>query len=235
MAENKRFRPVVEELNSQAPQPAPSTPMETPSPVSAPPITPPPQNIPSGIPVANDPPPPQGTVNSISNSTSHKKGINLKMVVIITVLTAVIVGVVAGAIYVFFSRNQSKTDLMSQETSQTEITSPLPSAAPSPSPSASPQTNVEDLNIKILNGSGKIGEAAKVSDLLGEDGFIVKSTANADRYDYQKTLVEAKPSISQEVLTKIEKLLTNTGYTVETKSDLSDSGEFDLVITVGQD
>lgn len=53
-----------------------------------------------------------------------------------------------------------------------------------------PEQNIPDIgSIEILNGCGKAGLADKVADYLRAHRFDVKNTANADTWNYKKSMV----------------------------------------------
>lgn len=53
----------------------------------------------------------------------------------------------------------------------------------------------EEVKVEVLNGSGITGMAAEVAALLKEEGFNVVRTDNADRSDYEETLVIASGDV----------------------------------------
>jgi hypothetical protein len=218
MAE-KHIRPVVEEISPEPPQPQPIT-EPSPAPVTHKELEPQPtENLEQKAQeVINSPPP-------------KKKHLNFKLVILITLLTAIVVGVVAGAVYVFLSKPNSESNAM--QGSDSTLESPEPSITPEPSPTPTP-VDIATYKINILNGSGKIGEASKVGDLLEEDGFSIDSTGNASRYDYQETIIQTKEEISEEITSSISSLLTNAGYTPEFGDVLDEDEDYDIIITVGQ-
>ncbi len=65
-----------------------------------------------------------------------------------------------------------------------------------PTPTPTPEIKKDELKIKILNGSGIAGQASKFEDILKDLEYqeIVKD--NADNYDYIKTEIQVKKSLS---------------------------------------
>jgi pyridoxal biosynthesis lyase PdxS len=120
------------------------------------------------------------------------------------------------------------------------VTSPLPSptaivgaATPIPSPTTSAvEVDVSKLQVSILNGSGKIGEAGKVEKLIEGAGFVVKNTGNALTFDFVETLIQVKNSVSEEVISKLKEVLL-TSYAVKVGSNLPSTSKYDIVVTVG--
>jgi hypothetical protein len=137
-------------------------------------------------------------------------------------------GLIGG---IFYYRTKVENAPQNQEkqlpSSQIEDTS----QNPSPSPQAQEQNNLSSYSIEILNGSGIKGEASKVEGLLSDAGFSDTKTSNASSYDHTQTEVALKAGVPDEVFTKIENTLS--AYKVTRVDDLSDSSNYDVIITVG--
>lgn len=144
---------------------------------------------------------------------------NKKWVVIIAI--AILLGV--GAAAFMFLRGSSSTTTTSTTTPTAFVEEPT--ATPEPS------VNKADITIKILNGSGVVGEAGRVQKMLEDADFVVESTDNADNYDYETTEIQAKSSVSSTITEEISELLSDE-YTVDT-SQLGEDEETDIVIIVG--
>lgn len=150
----------------------------------------------------------------MEESSSRKKWI-------IIIIVALLLG--AGVAGFFFMRSSS-----------TQTATVSPTSAPieqEPMPTEEPTVNKEDLKIKVLNGSGVVGEAGKVQKILEGADFVVESTANADKYDYKTTEIQAKSSVPSTVTDELAELL-GEDYSVDSSS-LDDSEEVDIVIIVG--
>jgi hypothetical protein len=65
---------------------------------------------------------------------------------------------------------------------------PLPTAVVSPT---SYVIDKKTLKIRLLNGSGTTGLASRAAELLLKKGYQDIQTGNANRYDYQETVVQA--------------------------------------------
>ncbi|WP_027338630.1 LCP family protein [Halonatronum saccharophilum] len=66
--------------------------------------------------------------------------------------------------------------------------------------------NNSKLNLRISNGSGRVGVARGFANILGEQGYTVEGIANADRYDYSKTLVFAPEDKADDLRSLVEYL-----------------------------
>lgn len=181
------------------------------------------------------PPPMEPVVEMSEPPTKKESKMNLKLVFVVTILTALVVGFVAGGVYVYFSGVAKPTALPTPKST----TTPEPAATATPKPSATPAAPSKDeiskVSVSVLNGSGKIGEASKVKDLLTAGDIKSVTTGNASRYDYTSTVIQFKKEVTPALRSYIEKLVAKS-YTVEVdEKDLATSGKTDVVITVGQE
>ncbi|TSC85705.1 MAG: cell envelope-related function transcriptional attenuator [Microgenomates group bacterium Gr01-1014_16] len=113
------------------------------------------------------------------------------------------------------------------------VVKPAVVAGPTKSPGVTPTLAVEvkrsELKVKVLNGSGVRGEAAKAKELLESLGYPEVVTGNADKDDYEQTEVTvAKDEYWGAVRADLE-----TKYTVSAKPGTADLGGFDVVIILG--
>lgn len=170
-------------------------------------------------------------LSSSSNSSgtmSKQKGSKMKFVLIFLVVVAILAAV-GGGIY-YYTQN------VSEDSSQQSLSGPSPqpqvvSPTATPTPTSEP-VDYSKLSLEILNGSGTAGEAGKVEDLVSDLDFDTVDTGNADSYDYEKTEVSLKESVSQTAYNEIKELLSKD-YTVVAGETLSDDYEYDVQIVVG--
>lgn len=149
------------------------------------------------------------------------------LVASITFLVGLIV--IAGFSY-FFSSDTKKSISLSTFTGVT--------ATPTAEPTATPEPEKVDLtaySIRVLNGSGITGEAAKVKALLEKKGFEVGSVANAATSDYTKTEISAKKNTKEEYLNELIKALQDDYSVNSVVEDAPSSQTADVVVTVGSD
>lgn len=105
----------------------------------------------------------------------------------------------------------------------------------SPTPIQTPEAlDVGKYKIEVLNGSGLPGEAAKAKDLLEEEKFTISSIGNADRLDFQKTVIQVKKTVPNEYLDKLKGFLEKS-YILDDTKELNDSEEFDVIVIIGRD
>lgn len=89
-------------------------------------------------------------------------------------------------------------------------------------------TSTKSLIIKILNGSGISGQAAKVAEILEAEQFSVDSTGNADSFNYQKSQIFYRSEVA-----KPAQIITELLGSIA--SEINDDQEEDIVIIVGSD
>ena len=89
-----------------------------------------------------------------------------------------------------------------------------------------PAKAAADTEIKILNGSGIKGLAAKVGQIIGASGYTNFTTDNADNFDYVETVIKCKDQSTGFVL----KNIMGCGKVV-----LDSFQSKDVIITVGKD
>lgn len=205
----RRIKPVIEELT------------ETGEPVKAEA----PVEVESATEISEKP-----TYEKRSPITEESKS-DIKLFVIVAIVTAVVVAALAGGIYVYITGTRDLgTRDQGLSTSPTPISTELPEATPTSSPSA--DLKLSDYKVQILNGSGKIGEANKAKAMLIKAGFKVGDTGNAASFDFEETLIAAREEVPAEAIEAVKTALTDT-YTVNMGEALPASSAYDIVITVG--
>ncbi|GIW62361.1 MAG: hypothetical protein KatS3mg090_0187 [Patescibacteria group bacterium] len=116
-------------------------------------------------------------------------------------------------------------------TRQEPTATPMPTKAPQPTPTPTPVINKEEINIKILNGSGVRGQAGKLQNYLEEKGYSQIITGNADNFDYTQTEIQYKSeNLMNAVKEDLKDLVSNP-----TLKLLNDDSNADIVIIIGSD
>jgi hypothetical protein len=114
---------------------------------------------------------------------------------------------------------------------------PTPTAEPTeePTPTEAP-VDLEAYTIKVLNGSGVTGLAAKEKTALIDAGFKVGTTGNADNSDYTKTVISVTKKVPEGYVKQLKEQLEKN-YSVESSvQTLSDNPEgVDVTVTLGSD
>lgn len=86
----------------------------------------------------------------------------------------------------------------------------------------------KNLNIKVLNGSGLIGAAGRAVEKLKKEGFETLSSANADSFNYEQTLIQYKKGREKEA-EFLNKLFDNAAELVETNNR-----QEDIILIIGK-
>jgi hypothetical protein len=128
------------------------------------------------------------------------------------------------SIFIFIMVHQN-----SNNNSTTLVESITPTIAPTPT-----DKPISDFKIQVLNGTGTVGEAGKVTNLLSENNFQVESVGNAENFNFTQTEIEIKSSVSDNILNLLQESLEADYPTTVLDTNLPDSSEFDIVITTGQ-
>lgn len=114
---------------------------------------------------------------------------------------------------------------------------PAPTETPKsavPSPTPTPAVKKEEVKIKILNGSGTVGVASDVKDILTKKGYQEILTGNADNYDYTQTLIQVKKGQTA-LANLIKKDLADSIENPKVEETLKENAASDVEITVGTD
>ncbi len=117
------------------------------------------------------------------------------------------------------------------------VKKPVPTATPTvvplPTVTPTPAFTKADLKIKVLNGSGVVGKAGDVRDILKSKGYTDVLTGNADNYDYTQSELQVKDN-KQQATAMIEQDLKayESSFKVTT---LSATNSADVVLIVGSE
>jgi len=91
--------------------------------------------------------------------------------------------------------------------------------------------NKKDYSLQVQNGNGISGDAAKVKGLLEKEGWVVKSIANANNFNYTNTMVYYKPD-KEEAAKAVAEVLKNNDR--QTAMHQSTTIKYDIVIITGK-
>jgi len=133
--------------------------------------------------------------------------------------------IVLGVVY-FFSRQATDKVYNTFKPVSIEIT-----VTSSPSPIPEVTIDPKEYSIAVFNGSGISGQAGEFKTLLEGRGYLVKSTANADKEDYTEVQISAKKTVSSSFITDLKKIIS-TSFTVNektTKLDASAPADLEIV------
>lgn len=82
--------------------------------------------------------------------------------------------------------------------------------------------------VSLYNGNGKSGLAGQVADTLNKYGFNISTVANADNFNYDKTIIKYHNKDAKEVATGIKELIGG-------EIDYSENDKDEIEIIIGQD
>lgn len=150
--------------------------------------------------------------------------------IIITIIVIILV-LVGGALW-YFRENFLKIIPAGDEITPTpSIIKNTPTPA---TDSAKMEIDLSEYSINVLNGSGISGVAGETKEILESEDFSVEEIGNADRSDYEGTVIKAKGHVPSEFLERLKEVLEET-YILDSTEDLEDSQEVDVIVIVGSD
>lgn len=135
-----------------------------------------------------------------------------------------------GGLFYFFSTNDGvKLSFMPSAATPTKTPSPKEVMT-----TEAPETTVDSAEypVRILNGSGVAGEAGRAESLLQKEGFVVSDTGNAEKYDYEETVIQVRKGIKKAFIDKLIKVLEQS-YVVASAPASLEGQEGDVVVIVG--
>lgn len=158
---------------------------------------------------------------------------SLKMILVITVLSALVAAFVSGGVYVYLSSaDKSKETPSMEESESSEPVERVDEESGNEEVEEEP-VDISSLSVQVLNGVGRAGAAGDAEDVLVDAGFVVGATGNADNFNYTSTVVRTKSTIPTSVLNTVVESLEGADYTVETGENLETTSEYDIVVVVG--
>ena len=112
---------------------------------------------------------------------------------------------------------------------------PTPSQIPTqtPTPTLDPSLKRSDLKVRVENGTGISGYAGEIADSLEKSGYENVVKANADKDDYQKSVIKIKEGKKNYLLLFFQDLPDKIDTTLS--EDLDADSSFDVVIILGKD
>ncbi len=174
--------------------------------------------------------------NNLTPGVVEKPKRNVFLFFAIMLLVAFVVMALAGGMYVYLNGVKNLPEAQVTEGVPTETTAPqaVVQATPPPAggPTATPKPDYSLYNVSILNGSGAIGAATGVKDLIQKGGFKVGYTGNADNFNYTDTIIQVKNTVSADVVATLRNLLVST-YSIKIGTALDSQSRWDIIITVG--
>lgn len=146
-----------------------------------------------------------------------------KLPYIITLV--IIVGGLAGAIYYSMQTRMPSEDAAIEDEINLKVD-------PTPTEATAEDVDRSEYTIEILNGSGTAGVARTLQDLLEDEEFVVGDVGNADSYDYEETVIQAKEDVSQAYIKELQDTLSDD-YTLAEIEVLDEDAGSDVVVIIG--
>ncbi|MFN2341054.1 MAG: LCP family protein [Halanaerobium sp.] len=88
----------------------------------------------------------------------------------------------------------------------------------------------KEYQLSILNGVGESGAASKTADLLEKYGFKIDKIDNADKYDYQSSIIKYYSEEDEKIASQIADLL---GGQIEFVEDAEEDSDKNIKVIVG--
>lgn len=120
----------------------------------------------------------------------------------------------------------------SQESSLSESFFSSPSPSPSPEATGGAALDKAVVNIRILNGNGKVGVASAAKNFIEGKGYKVTSLGNAQNYDFAQTVIKLKESLAKYKDILISDLSDEYSVSVSDEA-LEATDSADVEITIG--
>ncbi|PIZ66472.1 hypothetical protein CO051_06690 [Candidatus Roizmanbacteria bacterium CG_4_9_14_0_2_um_filter_39_13] len=144
------------------------------------------------------------------------------------IIGAIVVVLIGAGGFLYYQSSQKK---LANPPTETDVT-----VDEQPSPTPTPEEVAKDeYSIEIQNGSGIAGEAGRAQSLLEGSNFVVDLAGNADNYDYEETVIQAKEGVSDAWVDQLKEALKEK-YSVKPRVETLDDADSDsdVVVIVGQ-
>ena len=150
--------------------------------------------------------------------------------IVVWAIVLVVASLVAGGIILAVS---GKAGNILSSIMATPTPTPTSSPTPTPTPDVS-QLDRSTLSVQVLNGSGVVGAAGKMKDVLEEKGYTVENTGNAETYDYETTQIFVKRE-SEAFLALLTEDLQESYALGTSEATLEKDVPYDVRIIVGNE
>lgn len=162
---------------------------------------------------------PDTTKEVEKSSKSNFSGIFVVLIVLL------LLGAAAGGFYYY------KTKVGGTPKQEESVAQETPTSVPTATPVDA--VDYSKYVLRVNNGSGVAGEAGRVAKLFEDIKFKEVTAGNADKSDYTITVVSYKKDVPEGVFEKVKEILSTTYSVEKAEESLSDTSDYDVVITVG--
>ena len=159
------------------------------------------------------------------------------LIIVLVLVLLIVCGAVGGYIYLkgglklpSLSSISTWLPLKKSSVNNTTTVTPTRVVTPTPTPVAVDKTKY---TIKVLNGSGVPGGAAKLKESLTTDGYTVSSTGNASTSDYTNTEISAKVAVDAAFISALRTELSKSYVVSSNLVALPAQAATDIIVTIG--
>lgn len=166
-----------------------------------------------------------------------------KLFAIVGGILIVVLVLIVGNMIFSSGEEDTEEDIFATPASEAPTNTPTPSPTPDENneeegaqvdkdkeTAADSELERSEYSILIQNGSGTAGAAGRLADILGDLGYTVSGTENADNFEYEETEIRVSTGNSA-LLTLLESDLEDE-YTIgDTSTDYD--GDDDAVVIIG--
>ena len=187
---------------------------------------------------------PEKVVAKVKDSQQSKKGLSVGLMFVIFGIVATVFGYVVWSFVIsplFFPVNPEMAKFRQQTEEKKIQIEEVAEQTLTPTPTAGVESTdvngyklIADLQVQVLNGSGKAGVAKRTADILAEQGVQNVSIGNAISYNYDQMLVGFSPKVDPDFQDKLLTRFKSEGYVpnIDENILLTAASEADIVIIV---
>lgn len=188
----------------------------------------------SGSATSETPGPPWRT--EMAQEALESNGPTWKKKIFTIILYVVIIVASIGGGYMLYAKVLRKEPAKTSETTSPAVSESKTGQSKTnptlvPSPTIKP-VDLKMYSIKILNGSGIRGEAAKGEQILESNGFKIASIGNATSSDYIKTVIQVKKDVNDGYLAKLKETISKV-YILSGVQEIPVDETADVVVIIG--
>ncbi len=176
----------------------------------------------------------EGSYFNLKNFTEHRVGSRKPFSIVKYTVPALVVASVVGVVF-YLSTINKPADSSSKENPQVIGANQVIKESESKDVESSPSAVVVDkktVKIRVENGAGVVGTAAKARDFLTGLSYSVIEVGNASKFDYPETVVSYKQSKKDFMDTLLNDLKQK--YSPKTGEVIAEDKQYDFLIIIGK-
>ncbi|MFO0703775.1 MAG: LytR C-terminal domain-containing protein [Patescibacteria group bacterium] len=164
------------------------------------------------------------------STQSERKGFRIPKEIILFV----VIFIITFSLFYFIAASRSEGGVSVPFLAAKPTETPPPTMTPvPPTPTPTVEVKREEVNVKVLNGTGVAGQAGGLKAALLKAGYVGVVTDNADKYDYTQSVVQIKSDkefLKGTISEDIKGFITDPKYETLEKTEKAD-----VVIIIGKD